>query len=153
MQLAELNIATWKIPETAPEARFFMDNIKRINALAERSPGFVWRLVDENRDAHGRTPLGGPETFVTLSVWESPRDFAHFVWNTVHKRIYERRADWFHALESHHMVMWWVEDGARPDLQEAKSRLDHLNEHGDTDHAFGWTHLPDLAGLKSRNGA
>ena len=150
MALAELNIARWAIDPALPEASYFMDNVKRVNALAERSPGFIWRLIDEQRDELGRTPLGGPDTIVTLSVWETAQDFAHFVWNTVHKRIYERRTEWFVAGDGPHLVMWHVEDGHRPDLHEAKSRLDHLREHGNTDYAFGWDHMPELAALRGR---
>jgi len=145
MHLAELNISKWKIdPDTDPVARGFLDNVGRINALAERSEGFVWRLLDEGRDFHGNNVLGGPETLMTMSVWETPEYLEHFVWNTVHKKIYEKKADWFNAMESHHLVMWWVEEGHTPSLDEAKERLDHLNEHGDSDHAFGWSHLPHI---------
>ena len=145
MHLAEFNLSVWKIdPDSDPVSRGFLDNIGKVNALAERSPGFVWRLKDENRDAEGRTPLGGPETLVTLSVWESPEHLEHFVWNTVHKQIYRRKGDWFKQLENHHLVMWWVEEGHRPTLDEAKERLDRLDACGDSDHAFGWSHLPHV---------
>ncbi len=47
-------------------------------------------------------------------------------------------------MKSHHFVMWIIEEGHRPTLQEAKERLDYLNEHGNSDHAFDWAHLPHV---------
>ncbi len=145
MHLAELNISKWKIdPDADPVARGFLENVERINALAERSEGFVWRLKEEGRAENGHTLLGGPDTLLTLSVWENAETFERFVWNTVHKRLYQQKGKWFEQMLSHHFVMWWVEEGWEPTIEEAKRRLDHLDKHGDSDHAFGWSHLPHV---------
>ena len=141
MAIAELNISTWKIAPDSAEARPFVDNVQRINALAERMPGFMWRLTDEGRDADGNSVIGGPDTLVTLSVWRTADDLERFVWKTAHRIIYERKAEWFKVLKSHHLVLWWVGDDETPSLADAKERLDHLDKHGDTDFAFGWSHL------------
>ena len=60
-QLAQLNIASMLQPLESPGMADFAANLERINALAEASPGFVWRLQDEagdatadHRDAWGR---------------------------------------------------------------------------------------------------
>ncbi|NJR13390.1 MAG: DUF3291 domain-containing protein [Phyllobacteriaceae bacterium] len=143
MQLAQLNISVWKIDDQSEAARPFVDNVARMNALAERSPGFVWRLLDEGRDAKGHNAIGGPETLMTLSVWQSAAHLEAFAFNTVHRRIYERKAEWFAQLQSHHLVMWHVPDGHRPTVAEARQRLDHLNAYGSTDFAFDWSHLPE----------
>ena len=79
-----------------------------------------------------------------MSVWETPEQLEHFVWNTVHKKIYNQKADWFKIMDSHHLVMWWVNEGHQPSLEEAKERLDHLNAKGDSEAAFGWSHLPHV---------
>ncbi len=144
MHLAELNISNWKINPASKGAAGFVNNVGRINSLAARSPGFVWRKVEEERDANGFNALGGPRTLMTMSVWENPKYLEEFVWNTVHKKIYQNKAQWFDQLESHHLVMWWVEEGVEPSILDAKPRLDHLNSHGDSDHAFGWSHLPHV---------
>ncbi len=142
MHLAELNISRWKIDKTSQLAGGFTDNVERINALAERSEGFVWRLLDEQRNEFGANAVcPDPETEMTLSVWESAETLEHFVWNTVHKKVYNGKNDWFGALDSHQLVMWWVEEGHEPNLEEAKSRLDHIDFHGDTDFAFSWSYL------------
>jgi heme-degrading monooxygenase HmoA len=144
MHLAQLNISVWKIDDRSEAARPFNDNVARMNALAERSPGFVWRLLDEGRDENGANLIGGRDTLMTLSVWESLAHLEAFAFNTVHRKIYQRKGEWFHKLQSHHLVMWWVEEGHRPDLAEAKARIDHINAHGNTDFAFDWAHYPDL---------
>ena len=144
MPIAQLNISVWKIDDTSAAAAPFNDNVERMNALVERSDGFIWRLLDEGRDANGRNVIGGPETLMTLSVWQSAAHLEAFAFNTVHRKIYERKAEWFAKLQSHHLVMWNIEDAHRPTLDEAKQRLDHLNKHGNTDFAFDWAHLPDV---------
>lgn len=144
MHLAELNISKWRISPLSDEAKGFINNIERINGLAERSEGFVWRKVDEERDERGRSVFGGPMKLFTLSVWESAEHLEHFVWKTVHKRIYNDKSKWFGHMDSHSLAMWWVEEGHRPTLLEAKDRLDHLDKHGNSDYAFGWSHLPHI---------
>lgn len=144
MPIAQLNISVWNVDPRSDAASPFIDNIGRVNALAERSEGFIWRLLDEGRDEKGRTVLGGPETILTLSVWQSAQYLEAFAFNTVHRKIYERKAEWFAKLQSHHLVMWTIEDRYLPTLDEAKQRLDHLDKHGNTDFAFDWAHLPEV---------
>ena len=88
MPIAQLNISVWKIDETSAAASPFNDNVERMNALAERSDGFIWRLLDEERDANGHNVIGGPETLMTLSVWQSAAQLEAFAFNTVHRKIY-----------------------------------------------------------------
>lgn len=145
MHLAELNISEWKIDPASNDARGFVDYVGRVNGLAERSPGFLWRKLDEERDENGRNAVCADEnTIMTLSVWENAEALEEFVWKTVHKKIYNGKDQWFSEMKSHHLVMWHVEEGHEPTLEEAKERLDHLNANGDSDHAFGWSHLPHV---------
>jgi hypothetical protein len=143
MHLAQLNIAKPKYAND--DARFaeFMDNLERINGLGESMPGFVWIHKDETGHAMDM-PTPWPDAAANLTVWKTPEDFEHFVWNTVHKQFYNKKANWFKEMSSNHFVMWWIEEGHKPTLEEAKSRLDHLDNHGDTDFAFGWSHLPHV---------
>ena len=143
MHLAELNIARLKYPFDDPRIAEFADNLDSINALADRSEGFVWRMIDENGDA-GLRAFDDALVMPNMSVWESPEHLERFVWNTVHKRFYRKRAEWFGLMRSQHFVMWWIEPGHLPDLMEAKARLDHLRAHSGSDFAFGWSHLPHV---------
>lgn len=143
MHLAELNIAVPKYPLADPRIADFMDNLGLINGLAQSMPGFVWMHKDESGHAMNQiTPWR--DAAANMSVWESAEQLEHFVWNTVHKRFYNRKAEWFNAMKSHHFVMWEVEEGHRPTLLEAKERLEHLDANGNTDYAFNWSHLPHV---------
>ncbi len=144
MHLAQLNIAHPRFPLDDPRMAGFVDNLDRVNAVAERSPGFVWRLVGDENDATDLRLPGDPDAIVNMSVWESAGHLEHFVWNTVHKRIYHRKGEWFAALGKPYFVMWPVAAGHRPGLAEAAGRLDHYTRHGGSDHAFGWEGLPHL---------
>jgi len=144
MQLAELNIGKFRFPTDDPRMADFMNNLDRVNAVAERSEGFVWRLQDDSGNATALRPLSDPDMAVNLSVWRDAESLEHFVWNTVHKQFYRRKAEWFSLMVSQHFVMWWVEDGHQPTLEEAEERLNHLQAQGDSDHAFGWAYLPHV---------
>ncbi len=141
MYLAELNIAEWKIDPQSDAAQPFLRAIDKVNAVADRSPGFVWRADVEVGDP---TPFGSDDMIVNMSVWEDAHALENYVWNTVHRAIYRRKDEWFSHMRMAHFVMWWVETGHQPTLDEAKDRLDHLNKHGNTDTAFGWEHLPHV---------
>ena len=144
MHLAELNIARLKYPFDDPRIAEFADNLARVNAVADRSEGFVWRLQDESGDATQIRGFDDPMVIVNMTVWQSAEHLERFVWNTVHKQFYAKRAEWFELMQAQHFVMWWVDEGHVPDLAEAKARLDHLDANGDSDFAFGWSHLPHV---------
>src|ERR1051326_6590674 len=44
--IAQLNVGRLRYETDDPRMADFMNNLARINALAERSPGFVWRYTD-----------------------------------------------------------------------------------------------------------
>lgn len=144
MQIAELNIARLAYDIMDPRVADFVNNLNRVNAAAERSDGFVWRLKDEASGTQQALTVGGdPRIIPNLSVWRDVGSLERFVFQTVHKRIYERRSEWFEVMEKMHFVMWQVEDGHKPTLDEALDRLEHLDTHGSTDNAFGWEHVSD----------
>ena len=138
MQLAELNVGYAAHDLDDPRMAGFMDNLDRINTLAERSPGFVWRMKSDSGNATDIPVPGDPKMISNLSVWEDVPSLANYVFNTVHARFYDRKVEWFQPMQTPHFVMWWVEDGHIPTLEEATARLAELTEHGSTDRAFGW---------------
>ncbi|MEM8797191.1 MAG: DUF3291 domain-containing protein [Pseudomonadota bacterium] len=142
--IAQLNIGRTRYDLEDPRIADFVNNLDRVNALAERSPGFVWRLKDDANNATAFRFPGDGETLVNMSVWESAEALEHYVWNTVHKQFYRRKGEWFQPMGENHFVMWPIKPGHLPTLEEAAERLDHLNKHGSTDFAFGWDHLPHL---------
>ena len=134
-QLAQLNIATLKPPLDSPLLKDFVDNLDRINELAEGSPGFVWRLKGEGNDATSLRPLD-ENVIVNMSVWKDVESLNHYVYRTAHVEILRRRREWFERGVEAHMVLWWVKAGHQPTVAEAIDRLDHLRAHGPSDHAF-----------------
>jgi hypothetical protein len=148
MHLAELNIGKFRYPTTDPRMAGFMDNLDRVNALAERSPGFVWRLKGDNNNATDFRV--GDDYAVNMSVWETPEALENYVFKTVHVQFYKNRADWFDLMEKPHMVFWWVPEGHQPSLQEAMDRLDMYEKNGATEQAFGWAEVIDVERWKSQ---
>ncbi|MEM6889949.1 MAG: DUF3291 domain-containing protein [Pseudomonadota bacterium] len=144
MHLAQLNIGRLVAETDDPRVADFMANLDRINGLGKRMPGFVWMMEGSGEPGTGNTEntiSGDPRSVANLTLWESPEQLETFVWGTIHKQFYDRKAEWFEVLGEMHFVMWWVPEGHHPSLQEALDRLEHLRAHGDSDHAFGWAHL------------
>jgi hypothetical protein len=136
--LAQLNIGRLRYELDDPRLADFIDNLARVNAIAERSEGFVWRLQDETGNATNIRPFADPRMAVNMSVWEGVETLEKYVWQTVHTRFYGRRTEWFEHLDRPYLVMWWVPAGHRPTIEEALGRLEHLRVHGPSEHAFGW---------------
>ncbi|HYC15782.1 MAG TPA: DUF3291 domain-containing protein [Pseudolabrys sp.] len=139
--LAQFNIARIRYPLDDPRMAEFVDNVARVNALAEQIEGFVWRLHDDSGHAMNMTVYDDPRILPNLAVWQGVEALERFVWQTLHRRFFGRRLEWFEPIETP-LVMWWVPPGHRPDLTEAVSRLDHLKEYGPSDRAFGWERIP-----------
>ena len=121
MHLAQLNIAKPKYTNDDPRFADFMNNLARINGLGATMPGFIWIHKDESGHAMDM-PTPWPDMAANLTVWESAEALEHFVWNTVHKQFYNRKEEWFEAIGDNHFVMWWVEEGHLPTLNEARLR-------------------------------
>jgi hypothetical protein len=137
--IAQFNVGRLRYETEDPRMADFMNNLVRVNALAERSPGFVWRYTDASGNATDTRPYAGdPRMAVNLSVWESVEALEKFVWQTVHTRVYARKHEWFEKLDGAYFVLWHVAAGHRPSVEEAIERFDYLKQHGPSDHAFGW---------------
>ena len=137
-QLAQLNIGRIRYEIDDPRMADFTNNLALVNGLAERTPGFVWRFIDDSGNSTSTRPYADPRIAINMSVWESVEALERFVYQTIHKRFYGRRAEWFEHFEEQYFVMWWVPAGHRPSVEEAVARLDHLKLHGPNDHAFDW---------------
>ena len=135
--LAQLNIAMLREPLESPGMADFVANLERINALAEATPGYLWRLQDEAGDATAIRPFGA-DVLVNLSLWRDVQSLSDYVYKSAHSEMLKRRREWFDKAEQAHMVLWWVPAGHRPGVEEAAERLAHLRAHGSSAHAFGF---------------
>lgn len=139
MQLAQVNIARMLAPIDSPIMAEFVNNLDRINAVAEQSDGFVWRLVDEDgNDATSISVYQDEYIIVNLSVWENIDSLFNFVYNSQHIEVFKRRKEWFEKMPKMHMALWYIENGKFPTAQDAKARLSHLQDHGETPYAFSF---------------
>jgi hypothetical protein len=136
-ELAQLNVALMKAPLDAPEMADFVASLDRINALADGSPGFVWRLQTEEGDATElRSELLGDNVLVNMSVWSGIEALHAYVYRSGHVEVMRRRREWFERMREAYVVLWWVPRGHRPSIAEAAQRLQYLREHGPTREAF-----------------
>jgi hypothetical protein len=140
MHLAQLNIARMVDEPDSETMREFMEALEPINLLAEKSAGFVWRLqdgdgpgaIDQRMPGHE----GDDRLLVNLSVWMDVESLRHFTIRSGHAMYLRRRREWFERATEATTVLWWVDEGHTPDLEEAANRLALLREHGPTPQAF-----------------
>ena len=134
--LAQVNIATAKYSYDDPAFAGFVDNLDRIYAMAEASPGFVWRHVTVDDDKEAKAIYADDSMIFNMSVWESFDAMHEFVYQSDHVDILRQRAKWFEPQRRPTMALWWVEAGTIPGILESKHRLDLLATHGPTPDAF-----------------
>ncbi len=134
-ELAQINIGRMVAPIDSPVVAGFVNNLERINALADSAPGFVWRLQSDAGDAT-EFRIFDEDTLVNMSVWKDADSLHHFVYRTAHVEIMRRRKEWFELMRDAYQTLWWVPQGHRPSLQEAGQRLELLRENGPSLEAF-----------------
>ena len=134
--LAQLNVGRLRAPVGDPLVAEFIDNLDRINAIADASPGFVWRLQTEEGNATAVRPYEDESILINLSLWESLDALADYVYRSDHAGFLRRRRQWFEKMDEVIVALWWVPAGHIPTEAEAVARLDHLRAEGPTAHAF-----------------
>ena len=135
--IAQVNIGRVRAPIEDPLMAGFVSRLDEINALADRSPGFVWRLQTSTGNATYFRPYPEDDRIlVIMSVWETIDALRHYVYKTVHAELLRQRENWFEKFVGTYTALWWVPVGHRPGLDEAKKRLAHLEKSGPTQFAF-----------------
>jgi len=139
-QLAQINIARMIAPLDDPIMAEFVENLAGINALADVSPGFVWRLQSETGDATNLRPYDDT-ILVNISVWENPECLRDYAFRSQHVEIMRKRKQWFAKFVGAYTALWWIPAGAIPTVEEAKARLEYLRMHGESPYAFSFKKL------------
>ena len=134
--LAQVNVGRMRGPIDSPVMAEFVAQLDEINALAERSPGFVWRLKTEDGDATAIRPYDDDMIIVNMSVWDSAAALHDYVYRSAHVEVMRRRREWFSRMTDAFMALWWVPAGHFPTVADAVARLDRLRADGPTPHAF-----------------
>ncbi len=136
MHLAQLNIGKTRFGLDSPEMADFVNNLDPINAIAESSPGFIWRLQDESGDATGIEVEDAPDVIVNMSVWENLDALKDFMFKTHHIDFLKRKKEWFVPMDEDSYLLWYVPEGHIPTLAEAMEKLEYLRQNGESPQAF-----------------
>jgi heme-degrading monooxygenase HmoA len=138
-ELAQVNIALPREPLDVPLLADFVTALAPVNAAADSSPGFVWRLATDEGNATAVRAFGDERLIVNLSVWESLEALRAFVYGQrAHRDVLRHRREWFERLGESTVVLWWVPAGHRPSIAEAEQRLAALHADGPTPAAFSF---------------
>ena len=153
-ELAQLNIGIIRGPMDSPIMAEFAANLDRINALAESSPGFVWRLQTPEGNATAIRPFDNENMLINMSIWQDADSLRKFVYRSAHADILRRRREWFEKISEAILVLWWVPRGHRPSVEEAIARLELLRRKGPHAEAFTFreTYPPPDAQASERPG-
>ena len=135
-QLAQVNIGRILGPMDSAVMVDFANALDEINALADGSPGFVWRLQDDDGNATGLRPFDDDSLLINMSVWESIEALEAYVYRSHHRDYLVRRREWFARMTEVFVALWWVPAGTIPTEQDAKDHLALLAEHGPTADTF-----------------
>jgi Domain of unknown function (DUF3291) len=135
--IAQVNLGRIRAPLDDARMVGFMSRLDEINALADRSPGFVWRLqTNEGNATYFRPYPEDDQILLNMSVWESIGVLKDYVYRTAHAELLKHRHEWFENFSGAYMALWWVPVDHIPGIDEAKKRIAHLNAHGPTQFAF-----------------
>ena len=135
-QLAHANIARMLGALEDPVMAGFVDRLEPLNALADTSPGFVWRLQDEAGDATAVRVFDDERILFNMSVWESIEALENYAYSSAHVEAVRARASWFEHRDRPNLVLWWVAAGELPTVEDARARFDLLWAQGPTPEAF-----------------
>lgn len=145
--LAQVNVAyALGGPDDAVMAEFNA-RLDEINALAENSPGFVWRYVSDSRDLAQRE-FADPRVLFNMSVWESLEALHAFTYRSAHGPVFAARKKWFGDWQGAagrieelgegmpFLALWWIPAGQVPSVREGIERLRLLGYEGPSPGAF-----------------
>ena len=144
--LAQINIGRILAPLDAPVMKEFTDFLAPVNKLAEDSPGFIWRFKDDVSGASSsyvNTPFNDENFLINMSVWENIESLSGFTFGTVHSYFLKNRAKWFEKAVKMQVALWWIPTGHIPTLEEAKYKIELINQKGNTQEAFNFQKVFD----------
>ncbi len=91
--LAQLNVSRLLAPLDSPTLKEFVAFLAPVNAYAEQSPGFVWRLSTPDGLSSSYMPslFADPMMITNLTVWTDVDSLRAFTYQTVHKYFLHSR--------------------------------------------------------------
>lgn len=144
--LAQINISRLLAPLDDPRIAEFVAQREPLNALADRAPGFVWRLKSESGDATDIAYNDDPLVIVNLSVWESIEALQEFAYQSNHVKVFRHRPKWFEKAQKPSYCLWWLPVGHVPSVAEGRGHWEHYQELGAIPYSFWFSqHFPQPA--------
>ncbi len=137
--LAQFNVARMRHALDHPEMQGFVEELDRINQLADVSPGFVWRLRDDTDNSTEMRPMG-KTTLINMSLWESVEALHAYSYKSDHGIVFAARKSWFEPAATRDLVLWWHPAGSIPTVEEAIVRLEQIRLFGPCEGAFDFKH-------------
>ena len=139
--IAQINIARMLAPIEDPVMADSVAQLVPVNALADESPGFIWRLQSESGDATAIRVYDDDMVIINLTAWENIEALREYVYKGAHHAVLRDRNRWFEKFEGPFYALWWIPAGHLPTAEEGKRHLDYLREHGDAAYAFSFKKL------------
>jgi hypothetical protein len=134
--VAQMNVGTVLHPLDDPRIAEFMGLLDQVNAMADASPGFVWRLQSAQGNATDIQVNDDPRFIVNMSVWRSVEALFDFVYRSSHRSVMAKRRNWFARPDRAYQVLWWIPAGSTPTIAQGLERLGWLDRNGASPHAF-----------------
>lgn len=134
--IAQYNLARMRASLGDPIMAEFAANMQRIDEIGEHAPGFVWIFKDDDDKVLSLRPYDDDLIIVNLTVWETIDALFEFTYRSEHTDFFRRRLEWFSKTPPPVFVLWWIEAGQIPTIEQATLRLDYLRQHGPTPYAF-----------------
>src|SRR5438874_6596225 len=106
--IAQLNVGRILAPTDSPQLAEFMAALDEINARAEATPGFIWRLQSDSGNATDIRVSEDPNFLINMSVWATIEPLFDFVYRSAHTAVMARRRQWFEKPTEAYQVLWWV---------------------------------------------
>ncbi len=135
LHLAQVNIAKKLASLDDHIMQDFINNVDKMNTIADSSEGFIWRMKDEDKDLSAQV-FQDDSLVINISTWENLDTLFSYTYKSGHIEVFKRKKEWFSKMKMLHMAFWYIPEGYEPSFQDAKSRLDYLNTHGDSPFAF-----------------
>ena len=139
--LAQINIGRLVAPIDDPRIAEFVAQLELINGVADKAPGFVWRLQSDSGNATDIVYNDDPFMIVNMSVWDALEALREYAYKSDHMKVFRDRAKWFEKLDKPHYCLWWIPAGHIPTVAEGRERLEHYQTHGATPYSF-WFSQP-----------
>lgn len=137
-ELAQINVGRTLYPLDDPRMAGFVDRLDAVNALADDSPGFLWRLQGDSGNATDLRADDDPQFIVNMSVWRDTEALFDFVYRSAHREVMVLRRQWFEPPKGAFQALWWVPAGHRPTIEEGLAAIRRLETTGPSPDAFGF---------------